>query len=306
MKFSIIIPLYNCETYIEELALRLRTVCGSMDDEYELIFVDDFSPRADWLKVVEQCRMDLHVKGIRLSRNFGQHYAITAGLKAASGEWVVVMDGDLQDIPEEIPNLYAHACNGYDIVCAMRVKRKDVLWKRLTSRVFYKVFSYLTDTTQDPSIGNFGIYHRKVIDSILEMGDSLRYFPTMVQWVGFRSSKLAVEHGERQGSKSSYTVRKLLRLALNNILAFSEKPLRLAITIGFVFSSISGLISIVYLILYFLSVISVSGFASIFLSIWFLSGIVILILGVVGLYVGKVFLSVQDRPLYIVEKQINF
>lgn len=160
------------------------------------------------------------MKGINLSRNFGQHYAITAGLSQAKGEWVVVMDCDLQDTPEEIKNLYTKAQEGYDSVFAQRVERKDKFLKRLSSIVFYKVFSFLTDSKQDETVANFGIYHRKVVNAILSMGDSIRYFPIMAQWVGFRKGYLPIKHGARKEGKSSYSLFKLLKLASDNMIGF--------------------------------------------------------------------------------------
>ncbi|HMB63279.1 MAG TPA: glycosyltransferase family 2 protein, partial [Eudoraea sp.] len=245
------------------------------------------------------------VKGIRLSRNFGQHYAITAGLEKAKGEWIVVMDCDLQDRPEEIPALFEKAQEGYDIVYARRLVRKDGLLKKMASKIFYRLFGYLTDSKQDPSIANFGIYHREVIRSILKMKDHVRYFPTMVQWVGFRSAKLNVDHSRREDGKSSYTWRKLLTLALDNVIAFSDKPLKLTIRLGFVISMISLCIGVFYLYRYLAGEIIVLGFTSLVISIWFLSGLIIFILGILGIYLGKTFDRVKDRPTFIIHEKLN-
>jgi len=216
-----------------------------------------------------------------------------------------VMDCDLQDQPEEIPNLLNKANEGYDIVLAQRENRQDTFLKKLSSTLFYKTFSYLTDTEQDASIANFGIYHKKVIASILSMNDYIRYFPTMVQWVGFDSIKLKVKHDARFEGKSSYTLYKLLRLAFNNIISFSDKPLRVLVKLGFYISSISFLIGVFYLYQYFSGQIVVLGFSSIIITITFLSGIIILTLGLVGIYVGKTFEQSKQRPSYIVHKTIN-
>lgn len=305
MDISVVIPLYKCEKYVEELTDRLQRVLTGISEEYEIIYINDSSPENDWKIVQDECSKDIRVKGICLSRNFGQHYAITAGLKHASGKWIVVMDGDLQDKPEEIVKLYNFALGGYDIVCGQRQVRKDTFIKRLGSRLFYKLFNYLTSTRQDPSIANFGIYHRKVVDAILDMGDVIRYFPTMVQWVGFRSSKIPIEHAPRLNGTSSYNLRSLLELAFNNMISFSEKPLRLTVKIGFFISFVSSIGGIVYGIVYFLGGIRVTGFASLIISIWFLSGIIISILGILGLYIGKVFQQVKDRPNFIIDDKIN-
>lgn len=196
------IPLFRCEHSIQELNERLQSTLADLSVTCEIIYVDDCSPEGDWGMVKALCERDSTTKAIRFSRNFGQHYAITAGLRAATGEWVVVMDGDLQDQPEEIPRLYELAQSGYDMVSAQRQVRSDSLLKRTGSRLFYRVFNYLTGTCHDPKVANFGIYHRKVVEAVLSMGDSIRYYPTMVIWVGFRSAKLPVSHAPRLNGRS--------------------------------------------------------------------------------------------------------
>ena len=290
---------------IQKLVNRLNLVLPKITDNYEIILVEDGSPDNSWNTIEEICKNDSNVKGIKLSRNFGQHYAITCGLNTAKGDWIVVMDSDLQDMPEEIPNLYNKALEGYDIVFAQRENRQDTFLKRLSSTLFYKVFSYLTETAQDASIANFGIYNGKVIASIMSMNDYIRYFPTMVQWVGFDSVKLKVKHDYRFEGKSSYTLSKLLRLAFNNIISFSDKPLRIMVKFGFYISSISFLLGVLYLYRYFSGQIAVLGFASIIITLTFLSGIIILTLGLVGIYVGKTFEQSKQRPTYIVQTSVN-
>lgn len=306
VRISVIVPLYKCKSYLAELNRRLAITLGCITDDFEVVYINDGSPEQDWKEVHYWASQDPRVKGIDLSRNFGQHYAITAGLEAASGEWIVVMDGDLQDRPEEIERLFSKAREGYDIVLAVRSERQDSWVKKMSSRLFYSVFSFLTDTEQDASIANFGIYHRKVIKAILSMNDSIRYFPTMVQWTGFRRLKLPVEHAKRENGKSSYNWRSLFKLALNNIVAFSDKPLRLTVAFGFFLTAASLLFGIVVLGRYLIGEIVVPGYASIVISIWFLGGLIIAILGTVGIYVGKVFERVKDRPVYIISEKINF
>jgi dolichol-phosphate mannosyltransferase len=306
MKYiSVIVPLYKCSSFVDELSQRLSKILEQINPEFEIIFVNDASPENDWEIVTHLAKADKRIKGISLSRNFGQHYAITAGLSIAKGEWIVVMDGDLQDVPEEIGKLHQKAMEGYDIVLARRNKRKDGFFKKLFSRIFYRFFSYMTDTLQDASVANFGIYHQKVIHAILSMKDSIRYFPTMSQWVGFTKTSISVEHGKRPEGESSYTIRRLFDLAFANILAFSDKPLWLTVRFGFLLAMITFLIAIGYLILFLTGHIVVSGFTSLILSIWFLSGIIIFILGIVGIYVGKTFEKAKDRPTFIIDKTIN-
>lgn len=302
---TVVSPVYRAENIVEELVSQLHVQLQSITSDYEIILVNDASPDASWERIEKVCAGDKRVKGINLSRNFGQHYAITAGLSYSKGEWVVVMDCDLQDRPDEIPNLYQKALEGFDSVFAKRTNRTDGHMKKFFSQNFYKLFSYLTETNQDPSVANFGIYRRCVIDAILSMKDQIRFFPAMVQWVGFRKCYLSVQHSERFEGKSSYNLSALFRLALNTILAFSDKPLRLTTKAGFFVSMFSLAISVIYLLLYLFGHIQVIGFTSVILSLWFLAGIIMMILGVVGIYIGKVFEKVKERPVFIVADSKN-
>lgn len=302
---SVVSPVYRAENIVSELVKQVREAVQTITDDFEIILVNDASPDASWEKIKDECQIDKRVKGINLSRNFGQHYAITAGLNYAKGEWVVVMDCDLQDRPDEIPNLYRKAQEGYDSVFAQRKVRNDGFLKKNLSRLFYKLFSYLTETKQDASVANFGIYHHKVIEALLSMKDQIRFFPTMVQWVGFRKYYLPVKHSERFEGKSSYNFKGLFKLALNSILAFSDKPLRLTVKLGFSIALISFIVMLIYFIMYLTGAIKVLGFTSLIISFWFLSGIIIFILGFVGLYIGKVFEKVKDRPDFIVKDEVN-
>ncbi len=305
MEISVITPLYGCKDCIYEFYYRVSEALKTVDSDYEIIYVDDSGPDKPWELLTQLCSKDKHVKAIELSRNFGQHYAITAGLEHAGGDWVVVMDCDLQDKPEEIPKLYKKALEGFDIVLAQRKLRKDNLLRRLFSAGFYKLLGYLTDTKQDHTIANFGIYKKRVIESVLKMKDAIRYFPAMIQWVGFTSTTVEVDHSERFTGKTSYNLKQLLRLGTNVVLSFSEKPLILVARFGLFISFISFISAVIFLIKYFTGQIEVLGFTSLILSIWFLSGIIIFILGIIGLYLGKTFDRVKERPLYLIKDKLN-
>lgn len=305
-KISVVSPVYKSRLSVLPLVDELVRVLSSITSKYEIILVDDHCPENSWELIVKATTQSDNIKGVKLSRNFGQHYAITAGLEKATGDWVVVMDCDLQDSPYELPCLFEKALEGYDIVLARRENRQDNRFKILLSDLFYKVFGYLTGTKQDSSVANFGIYHRKVINAILSMRDQVRFFPTMVQWVGFNRTYINVAHNQRGSGKSSYTLSKLLNLAIDNIIAYSDKPLRIVVKVGFLITSISFIIGFYYLIQYYSGSITVTGFTSLIISIWFLSGIIISILGTIGLYIGKLFDKVKDRPMYIIEEEINF
>lgn len=302
---SIVSPVYRAEKILPALVQRITDAVKPITDEFEIVLVDDFSPDHSWAVIEQLAEDNPRIKGIKLSRNFGQHYAITAGLDHARGEWVVVMDCDLQDRPEEIPLLYQKALQGFDIVLARRIDRKDTLLKRLFSKYFYKILSYLTGSEQDETVANFGIYHQNVVRAIGQMRESIRYFPTMVQWVGFRLAKMEVQHDERFEGKTSYNLKKLLRLATDIILAFSDKPLRLLVKGGLTIATVFFFVAIFYLIKWFRGEILVLGYTSLIISVWLLSGIIIATLGVVGLYVGKIFEGVKNRPIYLIEKKLN-
>jgi len=300
---SIVSPIYLADVMVAELVQRLVQVLESLTPDFEIILVDDRSPDQSWARIQTEAARDPRVRGVRLSRNFGQHQAITAGLDQCRGEWVVVMDCDLQDRPEEIPALLARARQGYDLVLAQRTNRQDSWSKKLPARAFYRVLTYLTEMPQDPTVANFGIYHRKVIAAVLAMRESIQYFPTMVRWVGFRLAYLPVRHAGRAAGRSSYSLNRRLNQALEVILANSDKPLRLTVKGGLILSG--GVILFVPITLwrYWVGQISQPGYASLIISIWFFAGLLLSVLGMVGLYVGKTFEQAKNRPLYFVDEQ---
>jgi len=305
IKISVVSPVYKGEKMVSELVRRNVEALTGMGVDYEIILVNDASPDNSWQAIEAECKENPKVKGLNLSRNFGQHYAITAGLSYAQGEWIVVMDCDLQDRPEEIPNLYTKAQEGYDSVLAQRVQRSHGWFKKLGSRCFYKVFSYLTETKQDASVANFGIYNRKVIDAVLSMGDAMRYFPTQIQWVGFKRAYLPIQHDERAEGKSTYDLSRLFSLAFDTIISFSDKPMRLMVKMGLFVTLASFIVGIVFLVRYCLGEIEVLGFTSLIISLWLLGGIIISLIGVVGIYLGKLFEKAKDRPTFIVNQKLN-
>ena len=301
---SVVSPVYLAEKIIPQLVHKLKDILSDITEYYEIILVEDGSPDHSWNVIVDECERESRIVGIKLSRNFGQHNAITAGLDAALGDWIVVMDCDLQDRPEEILNLYRKAQEGYSVVVARRVIRQDSFMKKWSSKLFYKIFSFLTNTKQDPAVANFGIYHRKVIDAVLSMGDYIRYFPAMIQWVGFRVAYIDVMHAKSKRGQSSYSWSSLIYLAVKNIISFSEKPLHIVVWFGLTITFFSFCIGLWYLVKYLGGYVEVLGYTSLIISIWFLSGIMIFIIGVVGVYVGKNFEKSKNRPVYIVEQKI--
>ncbi len=305
MLLSIVIPVYQAENILAELINRVKSSVNEITNNYQIILVDDGSRDNSWKIINAICAAEQNIKALKLSRNFGQQHAITAGLDNAEGDWTIVMDCDLQDRPEEISKLYSKAIEGYDIVFAKRLNRKDTWWTKLLSRLFYRLYSYLTGIKQDASIANFGIYSNKVISVIKNMKEPMRAFSSMARWVGFNKTSIEVEHGERLKGKSSNTISKKINLALDIILSYSDKPLKIIVSVGFLISMASFIAALSLLYRYIRGEIVVLGYTSIMVSVWLLGGVIIFILGVVGLYIAKIFSGVKDRPLYIVDEKLN-
>lgn len=302
---SIVSPVYNADTVVPELVLRIKNSVQSITENYEIVLVCDGSPDSSWLVIQEECAKDIRVKGINLSRNFGQHSAITAALHYATGERVVVMDCDLQDRPEEIPNLYRKAQEGYDIVYARRAVRKDGFIKKSTSALFYRVFQHLSGIRSDKAIANFGIYHKRVIEEFNKMPEQARFFPSQIKYLGFKDTAIDVEHNERPEGKSSYNLLKRFKLGFDVIVSNSNKPLRFAVSLGFGMSALSFLLALYNVIAKCVGVIQVPGYTTTVFSIWFVGGLLLLVMGIMGLYIGKIYDQVKGRQLFIVKDKIN-
>lgn len=303
---SVVTPVYKAESILPALYQRLKTSLETITKDFEIIFVNDDSPQNDWNVICSLASADSRVKGINLSRNFGQHHAITAGLDHAAGDWTVVMDCDLQDQPEEIPRLYAKGLEGYDIVFARRFRGKVSLFKRCTSYVFYRIYESLIGERMDGGIANFSIISRKVLISMRKLHEHSRTYSLFLRWVGFKSASIDVEHAERFEGKTSYTLRRLLNLALDSIVAQSNKPLRFSIGIGFAMSAISLAFMVYLFVRYFFVGIGVEGWTSVMVSIWFIGGLLFVILGILGLYIGKTYDEAKNRPLYLVMDTVGF
>ena len=300
-RISIVIPVYGCGDCLSELCSRLSSTLSSISHDYEIFLVNDASPDGAWELINQLSKEDERIKGINLSRNFGQHIAITAGLDLARGDWVVVMDCDLQHRPEEISRLYEKVMEGYDMAVGMRTLRNDSALKKLGSRVFYRVLAYLTDTKIDDRLTNFGIYSQKTVRAITALREQNRAFGLLALWVGFRRAEIGIEHASRPYGTSAYTLRRMMSLALDSILSHSDRPLRLTVKFGLFLSFFSFLYAIWILMRYFFWETPVAGWSSIIVSIYFTAGLLMGSVGVVGLYVGKIFSEVKGRPLYLID-----
>lgn len=299
---SIVSPVYRAEKILDKLVEQINAAMDSLDKTYEIVLVDDRSPDGGWVVMKRLSQEFPQVKSIRLSRNFGQHPAIMAGLSQARGEWIVVMDCDLQDQPKEIVKLYNKAQEGFESVMARRANRKDSFLKKLSSKIFSKIYSYFTEVKYDNEIANFGIYHKKVIHGVLAIADQIKFFPLFVNLAGFNSTCVTVEHAERFSGTTSYSFSKLLSLAFNTIISFSNKPLKLFVKFGLTISALSFLVGLYYIYMSLTDKIEVLGYSSIIVSIWFLSGVIITTIGVCGIYIGKIFDQVKGRPVFIIDE----
>ncbi len=305
MDFSIVVPVYGCKEALPELHRRLVDVLEKMGKSFEIILVDDHDPQNSWEEIARICAVDSRVRGIKLSRNFGQIRAITAGLDNCVGEWVVVMDCDLQDRPEAIPALYGRAEEGFDVVFAKRVERKDSALTKFLSRAFYKVYEYFTDGTYDASLCNFSVSRRVVIENYCKMREHNRGYTMFIKWLGFKQDAIELEGDARFSGVSSYSFRKKVSMAFELITAQSNKPLRLSVNIGFAIAiaAFCFLAFSVFRRLFFQDV--AAGWTSIISSIFLMGGLILAAIGVVGLYIGNIFTEVKNRPLYVIEHELN-
>lgn len=306
---SVVSPVYMAESTVKPLVENLVTVLENFDySPYEIILVEDGSTDHSWSQICSMAKKFPEVLPVRLSRNFGQHNAIAAGLDKAKGDIVVVMDCDLQDRPDEIPNLVSALVDDPSVesVIALRANRQDPIFKRLASSFFYVCLKIFTGIQLNSRAANFGAYSRRLINEVIKLREPNRSFPFFVHWVGFEKKYIEVKHAERHSGATSYSLFKRMKLAANLSMGVSDRPMHIVMGIGVLLSASSFLFGIWLLYTYANGHISQPGYASIILSIWFFSGIIVLFLGFVGLYVGKIFLATKRRPIYIINDDTNF
>lgn len=303
VQMSIVIPVYGSADTLGELHRRITLACEKITPLFEIILVNDASPDRAWEVIRDLAARDPRVRGLNLSRNFGQYPAITAGLTASRGEWVVVMDCDLQDQPEEIGKMYAKTREGFAVVVGSRQHRHDSFMRQFFSRAFYGTLGYLTGRKQDRTVANFGIYHRRVIDAVLSLQGHMRYFSVMVRWVGFPTALVPVEHAARRGGKTGYSFRKLFGLATDIILAYSDKPLRVIVKFGAVVT-VLALIAFASVLVEGMVAGAIDLISVLIASLWLVFGLLATILGIMALYLGKTFDEVKKRPIYIIDTEV--
>jgi len=303
---SVVIPVFNEEENLELLYHRLSKVLENLCQDYEIIFVDDGSTDKS-LKIIKKLRKtDERAKVISFSRNFGHQIAITAGIDYASGKAVIVMDADLQDPPEVIPRLVEKWREGCDTVYAIRESRKDPILKRAIAFVFYRLFQRMSDVDIPVDAGDFRLMSRRVVDILKAMPERNRYLRGLASWVGFSQARIGYARDKRYRGESKYTLWKLFRLAFDGITSFSHFPLRLVIHLGLVVSLVGFLYTTKIIIDTLLFGRTVPGWTTLMAAVLFLGGVQLIVVGVIGAYIGRIYVEVQQRPLYLIKQKIGF
>lgn len=307
-KISIVIPSHNEEGNIKVVHDRIQNVFMSLSDyQYEIIFVNDGSRDTTQQKIEELAKEFSQIKYIEFSRNFGHQYAVKAGLDFADGNAVICMDGDLQHPPELIPKMIKKWEEGYDVVFTIRnYSEKISFFKKVTSNFFYKILSQLSDfDTVKKGGADFRLMDRSANDVIKNLHESDLFLRGLTSWIGFKQTGIEYVAEDRHSGKSSYNLKKMVSLAFTGITAFSVKPLYLAAYLGFIFSLVSVIGYVGYVIYSFVSKTEISGWASLIMTIVFFGGVQLVILGIIGIYLGKIFKQVKERPNYIIRSK-NF
>ena len=305
IEISIISPVYKAGNIVDKLVEEIIKSVSEITSNYEIILVEDGSPDNSWEKIEENCKKNGKVKGVKLSRNLGQHFAITAGLTVSKGENMIVMDCDLQDNPKYIIDLVNKAKLGFDIVYTSKLERQHSVFKNITSIVFFKIFNYLTDNqTGISSIGAYSLLTRKVVDAFCRINDTHRHYLMILRTLGFVSTQIPIIHDKRFEGKSSYNLSKLINHALDGITSQSDKLLRISISVGFLFCVIS-IATAIYTVAKYLIIGALPGYTSLTSLISLSTGLILLSIGVVGMYIGKIFEQVKNRPLYFIDRKIN-
>jgi len=301
---SVVSPVYKADKIIDELVNRTSEEVSKLTENYEIILVEDCGGDRSWEKIEENCAKNKNVKGIKLSRNFGQHYAITAGLREAKGDFIVIMDCDLQDDPMHIRKLLEESDKGYDVVFTKRIGRKHSFFKLITAKIYNSLFKIFSDKNYDVDVGSMTLISRRVKDEFVKLKDQDRLYIQLIKWIGYKSTYVSVEHRDRYEGSSTYSVSKLFITAIQGWTSYSDKLLRLSIYSGLMISIATLLVGIYILISYFLKSFQ-PGWPSLIVAILFSTGLILMSIGITGIYIGKIFEQTKDRPLYIVDKKIN-
>ncbi|MCC7025566.1 MAG: glycosyltransferase family 2 protein [Saprospiraceae bacterium] len=303
-KISVIIPIYNEETNIQVLYERLKKVLNGIELEHELLFVNDGSQDQSIQVIKQLAELDIHIRYIDFSRNFGHQIAVTAGIDAVHSEYVVIIDADLQDPPELIPEMYEKMKQGFEVVYARRRSRKgEHFLKKVTAKLFYRILTSITHISIPLDTGDFRIMHKKVVDVLKTMPEQDKFLRGQISWIGFNQSYVEYDRDERLSGTTGYTYSKMIKFALDGITSFSNFPLKVASYLGFVVSFFSFLLILYALYSRLVSKHFVPGWASIMICVLFLGGVQLISIGIIGEYISRMGNNIRKRPLYIVKDQ---
>ncbi len=301
LELSIVVPLYNEEANVNALYQRLKAVVVGMGISHEFVFINDGSRDRTLALVQELIQHDAQVRYIDLSRNFGHQIAVSAGLDHAVGAAVVIIDADLQDPPELIPQLYEKLKSGYEVVYAKRLSRPgESAAKLMTAKMFYRMLAAITHVDIPVDTGDFRIIARKVVEALKLMPEQSKFLRGQISWIGFRQTYVEYNRAQRAGGETGYTYSKMLRLAIDGITAFSDFPLKLASLSGFAVSGVAFLIMLYTLYSRFVSHDYQPGWASLMISVLFMGGVQLIAIGIIGEYIGRLSADVRQRPLYLI------
>jgi glycosyltransferase involved in cell wall biosynthesis len=299
---SIVIPIYNEQEGIPELYNRLRASVEKISPDYEMIFVNDGSKDNSLAELIRLSQQDSRVFYIQFSRNFGHQIAVTAGLDRCTGQSVVIIDGDLQDPPELIVDLYNKHKEGFDVVYAARRKRKgEGLFKKITAKLFYRIMKRITSIDIPLDTGDFRLMDQKVVTYLKQMPEQNKFLRGQIAWLGFRQTQVLFERDERKHGKSGYPLSKMLRFALDGITSFSDKPLEMVSRLGFFVSLVSFIVILYALYSHYLLNQTITGWTSLIISSMFIGGIQLISIGIIGEYISRINKNVLNRPIYIIE-----
>jgi polyisoprenyl-phosphate glycosyltransferase len=305
--YSLVVPAYNEEGVLAELATHLTDVMDALDGDAEAILVDDGSRDRTYELMLDAAQSDPRFRLIRLSRNFGHQIALTAGVDLAAGDAVIVLDADLQDPPEVVLELAARWREGYDVVYAVRdVREGETRFKRMTASWFYRAFNRISDVQVPLDVGDFRLIDRRALDVFSQMRESNRFVRGMFSWIGLSQTGVVYARHERFAGETKYPLRKMLRFAATGVISFSAAPLRAALNLGFVVSFVSFALGIWSVIVKLSGLYQVPGWTSIVVVTTFIGGIQLIVLGVIGEYIGDIHAEVKRRPLYVIGELENF
>lgn len=306
-EISVVVPLYNEELVIDEMQQRLIDVLEGCAKNFEIILVNDGSQDNTLQLAQKLCQKDQRIKLISFSRNFGHQIAITAGMDMCHGQAVVVIDADLQDPPEVIPQMLQKWREGYQVVYGVRDKRDGESWFKLfTAAAFYRILKRMTSVKIPVDTGDFRLIDRRVLNEFNQMREQSRFVRGMISWVGFKQGEVRYNRNERFAGETKYPFKKMLKFAIDGMLSFSQVPLKISSTFGLVSAGISFFFMIYGLVVkYFFPENAIPGWASLFSAVLFLGGVQLICLGVLGEYIGRIYEEIKKRPLYIIDEKIN-